>query len=226
MDNAFNNLKKNGYHIIENFLSDKECKNLIEKIDKYYEKFNNITQRNFREKIGGDERLFGIENVDDTAQKIKNNDFFLQILKKYTNNSFLCPSTVLLGRLKYEKGINKNSGGDWHRDSLSRQVKVILYLTDVTEDNGNFQFIPNSRVKDLRDKFGKRVNPDNVEKIKDKIINITGKRGTAILVDTSNIHRGNVIKSGERYSLTTYYFDDENKGNKFIKRIKSNYIIG
>jgi hypothetical protein len=38
-------------------------------------------------------------------------------------------------------------------------------------------------------------------------INILGEAGDLILVDTSNIHRGEEILEGKRYSLTNYYYN-------------------
>jgi hypothetical protein len=39
-----------------------------------------------------------------------------------------------------------------------------------------------------------------------KIMRITGKAGTLILVDTSLLHRGSPIKNGIRYALTNYFY--------------------
>ncbi len=41
---------------------------------------------------------------------------------------------------------------------------------------------------------------------KTKIIEILGKAGTCILVNTNNIHKGKIIEEGSRYSLTNYYY--------------------
>jgi len=228
MDEAVYNIKTKGYHIIPNYLTKDECINVVKKMDEVYKIFDKKIACKFSENVGGDERLFGLENVNETAKKILEEPFFLDVLKKYMKLDTLHPSISLLGRLKHEPGVIKNSGGNWHRDSLHKQVKAIVYLTDVTEKNGNFQIISGTNVSQLNDKYGNRVGEENVkellEKSNKKIDNLVAKRGTVILVDTSNIHRGNVMLEGERYSLTTYYFNDEHAGRKFISRVKENYI--
>ena len=50
----------------------------------------------------------------------------------------------MINKLVYEEGIIKNSGGGWHRDAHDCQFKVLMYLSDVNEKNGCFQFITNS----------------------------------------------------------------------------------
>ena len=46
-------------------------------------------------------------------------------------------------KVKYNKN-NLGSGGGWHRDDFNFQFKAILYLNDVSMDNGPFQLIENS----------------------------------------------------------------------------------
>ena len=50
-------------------------------------------------------------------------------------------------------------------------------------------------------KWKEMANDKNIN-----LLNITGKKGTVILVDTTYIHRGNIIKNGERKAFTQYFF--------------------
>ena len=44
-------------------------------------------------------------------------------------------------------------------------------------------------------------NNENIE-----LHNILGNKGTIVLVDTTYIHRGNIIEEGERKAMTQYFF--------------------
>ena len=51
--------------------------------------------------------------------------------------------------------------------------------------------------------------PDKIEEdYKNNIQYLTGDLGDVIIVNTQNIHRGTIIKNGERISLTNYYYDN------------------
>ena len=41
-------------------------------------------------------------------------------------------------------GHEYGSGGSWHRDSYLRQFKSLIYLNDVTDENGPFQVLTDS----------------------------------------------------------------------------------
>ena len=91
-----------------------------------------------------------------------------------------------------------------------------MYLTDVSIDNGNFQWLTNSskhhigyptpRTNDYNTRFDDLIINDLVNNRGCKIENITGKRGTIIFADTTYIHRGNIIYNGERKAITQYFF--------------------
>ena len=103
----------------------------------------------------------------------------------------------------------------------------MLYLSDVNDKNGPFCFIKGSNDFDFERKkkypFYRKVlymlkglplkkprykndfimtQPEIIK----KIIKVTGSAGTLVIFDGSYIHRGDVIKSGTRYSLTNYYY--------------------
>jgi hypothetical protein len=124
---------------------------------------------------------------------------------------------TLINKLVYEDGKIKNSGAGWHRDNHDCQFKSIMYLSDVSNKHGNFQFISNStkkhigmpppRTQNYNTRFHDATVDDLLKKHTDcKLYDIIGKKGTVVLVDTTNIHRGNIIQEGERYAITQYYF--------------------
>ena len=94
----------------------------------------------------------------------------------------------------------------------SKQFKSVVYLTDVTKDNGPFMFLPNSNNLNLPiredDPHGRntRFTDDGVDSCGIEPFIVTSNKGTVVLVDTSYIHRGSIINKGSRYALTTYYY--------------------
>ena len=124
----------------------------------------------------------------------------------------------------------------WHKDSEDRRmIKVIIYLNDVTEEHGPFEYIPlpaNSleQVNNYRVDYGLwrvnflGINDDKMMKVIPKSAwkSCPGKAGTVIFADVRNIlHHGTVrtqerstifftytAKSPKRPELCTQYHDD------------------
>jgi hypothetical protein len=106
----------------------------------------------------------------------------------------------------------------WHIDTEDRQVfKIIIYLHDVNEGNGPFQYIP----KDVTSKLVKELNYKSGyiqdQKMNDVDLNINyksclGTAGTVIIAATSTIfHRGKIPTSSDRFAI---FFDYT---SRFIK---------
>jgi len=125
---------------------------------------------------------------------------------------------TLANRLRDVPG-NLGSGGGWHRDSFTNQFKAIIYLNDVTDHTGPFQYILRSHrlrgmIRDQKTaRLGisqSRICDDQIERITaghpDRLFSATGKGGTLILADTTGLHRGKPIAHGVRYALTNYYY--------------------
>ena len=70
---------------------------------------------------------------------------------KYDNVYF-----TLAGHLKFESN-NLGSGGGWHRDSpFTNQIKTIVYLTDVSSNNGPFEYLVGSHKRSFYAKLKNR----------------------------------------------------------------------
>jgi Phytanoyl-CoA dioxygenase (PhyH) len=103
----------------------------------------------------------------------------------------------------------------WHRDPEDKRlVKTFLYLRDVDETNGPFNFVRGShnggRFKDVRpqqvgggnypeDGFVEKNLPPDVVRI------CTGKAGTLIFCDTSGFHKGGQPTGAPRLMFTGVY---------------------
>jgi hypothetical protein len=141
-------------------------------------------------------------------------------------------------KVEYHEGVVYGSGGEWHRDSFKRELKAMLYLTDVGESDGPFSILRGShrganiandttrlairrgrlpdisatRLKDAGDYLGKgRL---------DRMAVLTGGSGTLLLFDGSAIHTGSPPRPGgrARIALTTYYC-----GKSDLESVRSYY---
>ena len=198
--NILNNIKNEVINIFKN----------IDKIDDLY------VEQSIKEEMSNDKRIFNVQNYSKLINDVfNNNKFFLNIAKIYTNKD-LTKRRSLINHVYYEKNKKNNSGAGWHRDNHNMQFKIIMYLNNVNLNNGCFQFIPKSSKKYMgippsRTKnYNTRYTDDTINSLLKKyntnIMNIEGKCGTIIIVDTTYIHRGNILKLGERYAITEYFF--------------------
>jgi hypothetical protein len=207
-------ISNNGFIVLHDFISADDCKALEEKANKIF----SIEDKNIRIHSNGfDKRLFGIEFYDknfrlEKVENISSTNF--SELTKIKEFGY----TYMLNKITAGKG-NLGSGEGWHRDSpFFPQYKAILYLTDVSELNGPFQYIPETnsinsflRVSQiLKCKLNNyRFSDEHIEKLMKNgffIKTFTARKGTLILADTRGIHRGSIIENGYRIALTRYNF--------------------
>jgi len=207
-------LRKNGFTTIENFLSDEECKLYKESID---ELANH--EQAWQDNEGSDSRIFGIEKLAPIFNKLFDKNKMYNVFKKYIYKGEL-HEFKMAAKMKFTNS-NIGSGGGWHRDTINRrQLKFIVYLNDVNDKNGCFQYIPKSHTVWNKLKFNKSLNKslsayryseEEIKKLKNdfgvEVLNLTGKKGTVLIADTSGIHRGRPMEEGIRYAVTNYMSD-------------------
>ena len=95
-------------------------------------------------------------------------------------------------------------------DSI-KWLKIFIYFTDVTENNGPHIYIPGSHIEGMKSnrllsEGYKRISEkemSNHQQIKPK--KIMGKKGTIIIGDTKCFHKGNPILSGSRLMFQLQY---------------------
>ena len=113
----------------------------------------------------------------------------------------------------------------WHRDPEEEHVvKVFLYLSDVTEESGPFEYVkgspPGNRYGHLWPWAGGEKHPPEEEvaaavPAEDRLA-MTGPAGTMIFCDTSGFHRGGFAKSKPRVlSIWSYVSPAADKGHRF-----------
>lgn len=117
--------------------------------------------------------------------------------------------------------------GRWHLDSFNKQLKIFVFMRDVSEDDGPFELIPRThrmpvkirhalqaqyfRLSDYIKRTGKR----GYHKIDEGFIDYVERRypsqlftvpaGSILVADTSAIHRAHPVNGGERYAFTSYH---------------------
>lgn len=221
-------IRKKGFLVLENFISCSEAEELISRIDSNIGKYSSQV---WRDGANSDARLYDIGNVEPRFNKVFStnqlNSLYAKYISSSTKNNF-----VMANRVIAVDG-NLGSGGGWHRDTMGRrQLKYILYLTDVDVSNGAFEYVPGShRPKDkwrINKFLGKplsnpRYTNEDIETVMKELgyqsKKVIGKAGTLLIADTSGLHRGSPLLQGERVALTQYLAD-----GPFASQIKKLFV--
>lgn len=96
----------------------------------------------------------------------------------------------------------------WHRDPEDFKIlKAVVYLNDVTEDDGPFECIPKQHTLQLdwhpKNRKGRLVKTEKLENLK---VSLTGRKGTVLFADTCRMyHRGKMNTKGSRFALFYTY---------------------
>jgi ectoine hydroxylase-related dioxygenase (phytanoyl-CoA dioxygenase family) len=233
-------LKNEGIAVVENYFDENFCSTVIKEIETIIiEKPEKIFSEG-NEDTGNDYRIWGINKYSKICNSFCKDKFLKSIadnyLKTQTKSFF-----TLAGKVMTISGKKSNSGGGWHRDSDVKQFKSMVYLNDVNKNNGPFLFLKKTDKVDAKRKKSSNSkslilslktilrglplkDPRYLDKDIDsflktnelELIEVTGSKGTLVLFDSSFIHRGKNIKSGNRYTLTNYYFPKSEKNEKMV----------
>lgn len=223
---ALESMRTKGYYVWENYYSEEECAGLRSEIDALIEKYSDTI---WKDDEDADNRVYFAERLSENIKGFNTDARFHNLSNRYLKTKTSVLST-LAGRIK-SKGNNKGSGGGWHRDTnMIHQFKSIVYLTDVTEETGPFEYLEGTQSKSTLFELGmyglkldqNRMTDEEIDTIvaagKYPKIQFTAKAGTCLLVDTSGIHRGRPLVAGERYALTNYFYQDYFINDKLTKK--------
>jgi phytanoyl-CoA dioxygenase PhyH len=209
-------LAERGWSVIPGFVDSAAIDGIVADARRLYESH---PQHVAHESNGSDARIYGADRICASLRLERE----MSVIDRIASSYYWPSATVnfqLLGWIRHREG-NLGSGAGWHRDSpFSHQFKALLYLSDVTEDNGPFEFIEGShRRASLLTAAGSLGVPLAQYRFSDEQIarlqaagvlpqarQFTGSKGTLLLVDTRGLHRGRPLRSGERLALTRYYF--------------------
>jgi hypothetical protein len=112
------------------------------------------------------------------------------------------------------EGDQRKSSQRWHRDFNDRHLlKAFLYLVDVDEETGPFEYVPGSAPGgELGDLWPWRPLGDNyppedelAAKTAERAVSFTAPKGTIIFCNTAGFHRGGFAKSKPRVLATMTY---------------------
>ncbi|MEH6604231.1 MAG: hypothetical protein V7711_01505 [Pseudomonadales bacterium] len=130
----------------------------------------------------------------------------LDLMENYIGLPPICMGASLRRDL-----VSPDSSGTrrWHIDPNDRRYpKIILYINDVCQDSGPFQYIPRSFEKELaafrgrksvsQQEMAAQVAPEHWR-------SVCGKAGTVIFIDTANLFHRGAVPLKERYSLFFSY---------------------
>lgn len=207
-------VRDEGVCAIPGFCDPATCKQLRQEILDAAERFPAAVHNRSN---GADRRIFGIERVADEIRTFADEPRLLNAARTVLGGD-AANAFTLAGMITYTEG-NLGSGEGWHRDSFFNQFKAIIYLTDVSEESGPFEYV--ARSHQLQHKFvdhNKYEIPLGTARIEDSDVQrlitaqpdrhrvMTASMGTVVLADTTGIHRGMPLLGGERFALTNYYF--------------------
>ena len=126
------------------------------------------------------------------------------------SQSFLKSKPVLdLVSMWWSTAISKEASSEvaqlfhWDMERI-KFLKFFFYLTDVDHDTGPHCFVKGSNngfpISVRRDG---RISDEEISKAypSENIVEITGKKGTILAVDTSGFHKGKNLKHGDRLLL-------------------------
>lgn len=208
-------IKQDGFMVFQNLYTNGICDRLKNEVDQLHVSYSDQL---WKDRYLADKRLFGANQVSDLIDAFYSNEFINSIRDCYYQSKNITGFTMA-SRIDAVEN-NVGSGGGWHRDSIFEpQLKAISHLTDVSINNGPFQYLaqPHSHPSKLAviKKANllanqNRLNQSIVDQLQMeseyKLTTFTAKKGTLIIVDTTGIHRGSPIVEDSRYALTNYWF--------------------
>ena len=206
-------IRRDGFVVIEGFMDGTACAALRSRIDELMQNSAEMSEP------VADQRAVSAETADDRIDNFLKSDLPLDVAEVFFGNRMV-PAYCEAARVLPIPG-QQGSGGSWHRDSFFREIKAILYLSDVGEEDGPYEFFPGSeRLGDViagiwRDglKFRQnRLADDEADRVIARrgatSISVCGPAGTLILCNTATMHRGRPCRRSPRYSLTSNYFEN------------------
>jgi hypothetical protein len=127
-------IRRDGFHVLRGFYDPSICADLIREIDAIVAMYPDRLEL---DPEGSDHRIWGSEKV---SAEIRG--FFEDRVVKSFAESYLrtrVANMTTLGAKLVARAANMGSGGGWHRDSMfEKQLKAIIYLGKVGEENGPF----------------------------------------------------------------------------------------
>lgn len=208
VQNYVNQINKNGYTIIPNIISAKECERYKKLCEKTYDNYSAryVTSK----EVGGladkslEKVVYNLHNKDLGWFKLFNNKIVIKILEIILKEgSYKKNEPYYLNNISARCPLKGNPGQQIHLDSnlpginYNIVTNVIWYFDDVNEENGTTIVVPGSH-RFLR-------YADNSKKIKNKVY-INAKKGSVLILNANTWHGGSAKKNdASRWALVLGY---------------------
>jgi hypothetical protein len=114
--------------------------------------------------------------------------------------------------------VNDVPGGEFHEDDNKRNLKFFIYLSDVTEDNGPFCYVPKTHGLRKPEKYirwllweifhaRRFLYSYRLDKMQCELdeVKVTGPAGVVFCADTTGYHRASAPLAGEREVFVVSY---------------------
>jgi len=202
-------LKSQGYCHVKNLLTESELVEIAATLSDLVKRNDGLFWNDSVKYFVFDRPL----SIHPALTKITKNPYLLDLVEGYFNRkSYLADADmrrVLPVDMKEMMASQGYSSSNWHRDTRGRQLKLMVYLSDVCVGDSNFSFIPKThkgkylrKMSYLESRFSDdQINDSNFEKI-----NWYGSAGDAYLFDTNLIHRLCRNKEARIRDSFTLYF--------------------
>ncbi len=222
-------LLREGVAIVPNYWTADECAAGRAEIDRLIADYPNAVRRFSG---GADKRMFGVEMVSEVLARFHNDPFLIGVGEAHGGLELYNFAT--LGARIDAIGDNNGSGDGWHRDGFGFQYKSIIYLSDVDDDNGPYEYIPGSHkhwravmhtaLGGLPPAPQSRFEAAEVDRLARRLLTPArrhpARQGTLILTNTAGIHRGAPLRAGTRYALTNYFYHPYQVGDTLIEKFQ------
>lgn len=192
--------------ILPDILEQDACREMIKRIDAIAEDAHH--PRVWRDDVGSDTRILGFEHIIPEFMDQFDVERRIEAVDAYTGRS--TKSWFLMANRVLPKEKNLGSGGGLHRDSpFSHQIKCIWYLSDVTTENGPFQYIPDTHFNIMSTRDAYPLGQSRFDTVQHDLVEATAKAGSLLICDTKCIHGGKPIEKSARYAVTLYTLPTE-----------------
>lgn len=199
----FSNLKKNGYVIIKNQLSEKKCNNIKNHLIKLK---NKIDEKKFNHNLPFGQLTIRDLVLRDTKNYIKFIDYkpVMNILKKVFKDEFILENCMASCSMKPTKKFKRPIHIDSHLPikefENTTDIVAIFCLDDFTSQNGSTRIWPKTHKSGKRAQNLSKINPD----IKYKIL--AAKKGSIIIFLGQLWHQiGENTSNEDRWSIFSHY---------------------
>ncbi|WP_171005638.1 phytanoyl-CoA dioxygenase family protein [Bacillus sp. E(2018)] len=202
---------KEGYIIVENFLSTEETMKLKQELQSVFNSGQPMKCRIEvdQEKLKGQGVFIGVSRINDEVKNLVHSDKILSLLTNLTDSSMSFTDDKIVF-----KDAKTDFGSPWHQDWYywkgSQKLSVWISLDDVTQDDGCLIVVPGSHKQryehiDLReDGFSKSVLPSDIKE--DDLKSLPVQAGSIIILHDLLLHASHPNSSGkDRWAFIPTY---------------------